>query len=176
MTNLTTHFTLTEAAKSQAAERLGIDNQPGMAIIAKLVRTANHILEPVRANYGKSFSPSSWYRCLELNRRLGSKDTSRHVKGEAVDFEVPGVDNLELAHWINDNLDFDQLILEFYDPRYPSSGWVHCSYVSQDENRGEVLTIQSKGILNAGLPKLFANKEQNYPNNLKIHAKTVLSN
>ena len=40
----------------------------------------------------------------------------------AADFEIPGVDNRELAQWIRDNLEVDQGILEFYKDGEPSSG------------------------------------------------------
>jgi len=53
---------------------------------------------------------------------------------------VPGVPNAELAEWIRDNLEFDQLILEFYTPGIPDSGWVHVSYLADGDNRGECLT------------------------------------
>lgn len=143
--NLSPHFTLREATKSQTATRKGIDNSPPPEFAKRLVRVAESILEPVRAHYGKPFSPSSWYRCPELNRAIGSGDNSQHVQGYAVDFEVPGVSNHDLAVWCQDNLDFDQLILEFHDPADPHSGWVHCSYIEGD-NRGSVITINSKGV------------------------------
>jgi hypothetical protein len=54
-----------------------------------------------------------------------------------------GVDNKELAKYIKNNLIFDQLILEFYTPSDPSSGWVHCSY-SKEENRKETLLYDGK--------------------------------
>lgn len=140
------HFTLHEAMKSQTAERLGIDNTPPDEIKPAIIQTANLILEPVRNFYGVGFSPSSWFRCLELNRAIGSKDTSQHPKGEAVDFEVPGVSNLEVAAWIREHLVFDQLILEFWTPDDPFAGWVHCSVVF-GKNRGEVLTIGKGGTI-----------------------------
>ena len=152
-TKLSRSFKLSEAIKSSTAVRLGIDNTPPDEIVPRIALVAQKILQPVRDEYGIPITPSSWYRCLELNRALNSADTSQHIKGRAVDFEVPTIDNLELAYFVKENLDFDQLILEFYNPRNPSSGWIHCSYVSEDDNRGEVLTIQPKGILNAGLPK-----------------------
>ena len=43
--------------------------------------------------------------------------------------ECPGVDNAELCDWIYKNLDFDQMILEYYKPGEPNSGWCHCSYI-----------------------------------------------
>ena len=59
----------------------------------------------------------------------------------AADFEIPGVDNRELAKWIRSELEFDQLILEFYRDNEPSSGWIHCSY-STDQNRNQSLRAQ----------------------------------
>lgn len=142
--HLSEHFTLREMTLSQTAARQGIDNTPDDDAVAALRAVCEHVLEPVRAHYGVPFSPSSGFRCLALNRALGSKDSSQHIKGEAVDLEVPGVPNYELAAWIRDNLTFDQLILEFYTPGDPTSGWVHCSYVAGD-NRLAALTIGPAG-------------------------------
>lgn len=148
--HLSDHFTLEELCKSQTALRAGIDNTPsadtpeGQAVITALTRVCERILEPIRVHFGVPFAPNSGYRCLELNRALKSKDSSQHVKGEAVDIEVPGIANFDLAEWIRDNREFDQLILEFYTPGEPASGWVHCSLID-DGNRGEVLTIGKQG-------------------------------
>jgi hypothetical protein len=68
---------------------------------------------------------------------------SQHTLGQAADFEVPGISNMELAQWIIDNLDYDQLILEFYDDVDPRSGWVHCSYV-ENPNRKKALRFDGK--------------------------------
>lgn len=148
---LSPHFTLRELTASQTAARKGIDNMPGEQALEHLRAVCEHILEPVRAHYGIPFSPSSGFRCLELNRAIGSHDGSQHVRGQAVDFEVPGVRNLDLARWIEANLRFDQLILEFYDLDDPTSGWVHCSWTDM-VRRGEVLTIGAGGALR-GLPE-----------------------
>lgn len=150
---LTDHFTLQEAVKSQTALRKGIDNTPTDAEKKKLAQVALHILEPVRRYFNIPFSPSSWFRCLELNRELGSNDDSQHVKAEAVDFEIPGIDNLTLAYWVMENIDFDQIILECHEPGDPNSGWVHASFVDPYENRGEVWTY-SNGQYTMGLPDL----------------------
>lgn len=114
--------------KSHTANRLGIDNTPDLLAIDNLKSLCKNVLEPVRLHYNIPIIPSSGFRCLELNRAIGSKDTSQHILGEAVDFEVAGRTNLEVYNWIRENLDFDQLILEFYTPTVVDSGWVHCSY------------------------------------------------
>ena len=133
---ITKHFTLEELTRSDTAVRFGIDNEPGSEETENLVRVCDMILEPIRHRYDTPILPSSGYRCLELNRKIGSSDKSQHTKGQAVDFEVKGVPNMEVASWIMDNLDYDQLILEFYKEGQPNSGWIHCSYVG-NENRNE---------------------------------------
>lgn len=142
---LSPHFSLSELTKSHTAVRLGINNEPGPEEIENLTRLTLSILEPVRREFGLPFTPSSGFRCLELNRAIGSKDTSQHIKGEAVDFEIPTVTNRIVAAWMQSHLKFDQLILEFHEPSDPSSGWIHVSLKARG-NRSEVLTINSTGV------------------------------
>ena len=132
---LSEHFSLQELTKSSTAERRGIANEPDDTAVENLIMVCETILEPVREHYGIPFIPNSGFRCLELNRAIGSSDRSQHTTGEAVDFEVPGISNREVALWVKENCKFDQLILEFYKEGDPSSGWVHCSYVIEGENR-----------------------------------------
>jgi len=133
---ITEYFTLNELTRSAVALRHGIVNRPGPQEIANLISLAANILEPVRQNFGRAFRPSSGYRAPEVNKLVGSKPTSQHVTGQAADFEIPAIANRMLANWIKDNLIFDQLILEFYRPDNPGSGWVHCSYaVNQNRNQ-----------------------------------------
>jgi hypothetical protein len=132
---LSTHFSLSELTKSETATRKGIDNTPNGTEIENLIILCSEILEPVREHYGVPFVPNSGYRGLDLNRAIGSSDKSQHVTGNAVDFEVPGFDNKEVALWVMENCDFDQLILEFYKEGEPTSGWVHCSYDSSKTHR-----------------------------------------
>lgn len=132
---LSEHFTLQELTKSSTALRLRIVNDPGDLEIQNLKRVCCFILEPVRTHYKIPFSPSSGYRSPNLNKAIGSKGTSQHVKGQAVDFELPGISNFEIASWMKQNLTFDQLILEFHQKEIPSSGWVHVSFVSPQTNR-----------------------------------------
>ena len=96
------------------------------------------MLEPIRAEFGP-FSPTSGYRCPELNVAVGGATNSQHMAGQAADIVIPGLTRFDLARWIEGALDFDQLILEFYTPGAPNSGWVHCSYAGPD-NRRESLT------------------------------------
>lgn len=142
---LSDHFTLGELIRSDTAERKGIDNTPPTEMIPELKRLCTEILEPVRARYGVPFRPNSGFRSEEVNREIGGSSGSQHCLGEAVDIEVPGVSNYDLARWIQDNLEFDQLILECYRPGEPGSGWVHVSLksVGQD-NRMVALTYSNR--------------------------------
>jgi|TARA_R110002020_G_scaffold187339_2_gene385631 zinc D-Ala-D-Ala carboxypeptidase len=138
---LTDNFTLAELTKSQTAERCGIDNNPDKEHIENLQRLCDNILQPVRDYFQKPVTISSGYRSPELSQKIGSSSRSQHCKGEAADFEVPGVSNKELADFINENLDYDQVILEFHNPDEINSGWVHASYVGEG-NRSEYLLAE----------------------------------
>jgi len=140
---LSGHFSLAELTKSQTATRKGIDNKPTLDHIENLTELCTQVLEPTRRNFGKPMVISSGYRSEELCEAIGSSKNSQHAKGEAADFEMFGLDNKELAKYIKNNLVFDQLILEFYNPDDPSSGWVHCSY-SKEENRKQSLLYNGK--------------------------------
>ena len=135
---LSANFSLSEMTKSQTATRKGIKNEPSTAHVENLIHLAESVLQPVRDHFGKSVMISSGYRSPELCEAIGSSSKSQHARGEAADFEIMGVDNMQLAMWINKNTDFDQLILEFYEPGDPNSGWVHCSAV-REGSRGQVL-------------------------------------
>jgi len=91
-----------------------------------------------------------------LNEAVGGSSKSQHCKGEAVDIEVPGVANYDIAKWIEDNLEYDQLILEFYTPGIPDSGWVHVSYRDDGENRGQSLTAMKEDGKTVYKPGLIA--------------------
>jgi len=149
--NLSEHFTLREMTRSQTAERLGIKNEPNSDQMLALTKVCANILEPVRNHYGIPFAPSSGFRSANLNEQIGGSARSQHCKGEAVDFEIPGVATNVLASWCRDNLpEFDQLICEAYRAGKPDSGWVHCSFAPA--MRREVLTYSvGKGYMN-GLP------------------------
>ena len=141
--NLTKNFTLSEMVKSETALRHGMDNTPGETEIANLKQLAEKVLQPVRDAYGKGVKVNSGYRHPEVNAKVGGSKTSDHCKGQAADIEIPGVANADLAKWITENLDFTQVILEFYTPGVPDSGWVHVSYDPANLKK-QVLTATKK--------------------------------
>ena len=122
---LSRNFTLSELTRSQTATRRGIDNTPDDEQIKNLERVCSEILQPVREHFGVGFSPSSGFLSVALCEAIGSSSKSQHAKGEAVDFEIPGQDNKSVAEWVRDNLNLDQLILEYYTREDPTYGWIH---------------------------------------------------
>ena len=152
MTKLSANFSVSELTRSQTATRKGIDNSPNDEQLANLKAMCENVLQPIRDYFGKPVRISSGLRVPELNAAIGGSTTSDHCKGMAADIEIPGVDNKELAEWIGENLEFRQLILEFYTGE-PDSGWVHVSY-NYDDNKQQVLTAtkqNGKTVYLAGL-------------------------
>lgn len=138
--HLSQNFTRAEFEFSDYAVRHGIDNHAPDALIDNMERLCQMILEPVRRRFG-AVRLTSGYRCVALNRALGSKDGSQHVSGQAADIVIPlGSRPLTVADWIvNEGLPFDQVIHEF-------GRWCHVSVPSAGkEPRREVLTIDRLG-------------------------------
>jgi zinc D-Ala-D-Ala carboxypeptidase len=152
---LSKNFALSEFVKSQAAERLGIDNTPSQVVVNNLKLLVSNVLQPVRDHYDKTMVISSGYRSPALNKAVGGARTSDHMTGCAADIEIPGVANYDLAVYIRDNLPFTQVILEFYTPGIPDSGWVHVSYDSGDL-RKQTLTATRKDGKTVYLQRLTA--------------------
>jgi len=145
MTKLSANFSLHELTKSEIALRLNLDNTPGEAEIESLRLLCEKVLQPVRDHFGKGVKVNSGYRSPESNAAVKGSKTSDHCFGRAADIEIPGVANADLAQWIMDNLDYTQLILEFYTPGIPDSGWVHVSFNPADLRKQELTATKVAG-------------------------------
>lgn len=143
--NLTANFTLSEMIKSETALRHNMDNTPGEKEIENLKRLAEKILQPVREHYQKGVKVNSGYRAPAVNQKVGGSPTSDHCKGQASDIEIPGVANADLAKWITENLEFTQVILEFYTQGIPDSGWVHVSYDPENLKKQALTAVKQNG-------------------------------
>jgi zinc D-Ala-D-Ala carboxypeptidase len=143
---LTENFSLNELTKSQTAERKGIDNTPSAEHQENLKSLCEMILQPIRDHFGQVVSVSSGYRSPELCVAIGSSTQSQHARGESADFEIFGVSNKELADYIDQNLDYDQLILEYWKGEdEPNSGWVHCSYTNGSNRKQYLRAYKENG-------------------------------
>lgn len=143
--NLSANFTLKELTKSDTATRLGLDNTPDEATIENIKLLCQEVLQPIRDHFGKSVTVNSCFRSPESNAAVGGSKTSDHCLGRAADIEIDGIPNPELAQWIMDNLDYTQLILEFYTQGQPNSGWVHVSYDPNNLKNQELTAVKVAG-------------------------------
>jgi len=150
MTQLSPHFSLNEMIRSDTGTRLGIDNTPTDEHLKNLVLVCENVLEPVRKVFGR-VRVNSGYRSLALNMAINPMTStinklSKHCTGQAVDFEVDGIPNAQIAAWCVANLpDFDQIILEFYTPGEPNSGWVHGGYVVGKQRKEVFTAVRENG-------------------------------
>jgi zinc D-Ala-D-Ala carboxypeptidase len=140
---LSEHFSLEEMTFSETAARQHIDNTPNAEEIEKLRWLAGR-LEEVRDLLGPMHI-NSGYRCLALNRALGSQDTSQHLKCEAADCtSIAGLSPLGMCTKVQQSdIAFDQCILEY-------GSWMHVSF-TQGVPRGQMLTIDHNGT-RLGIP------------------------
>lgn len=146
---LSKNFSLDEVTRSSTADKLGINNVPyDEDHYTNLQVVVDEIAQPLRDHFGKPVRINSGYRSLALNDAIGGSTKSQHSKGEALDLEIDGVSNLEVADWITDNCEYDQVILEFFNPADgPNSGWVHVSCkadLSQNRKRNLIALKDGK--------------------------------
>lgn len=142
---LSSNFSLSEMVKSEAALRHDLDNTPGETEVENLRNLVENVLQPVRDYFERAIKVNSGYRAPKVNVAVGGSRTSDHCKGQAADIEIPGIPNADLAQWIVDNCEFRQVILEFYTPGIPDSGWVHVSYVEGDNKKQVLTAMKEKG-------------------------------
>ncbi len=142
MKRISKHISYKEAVGSNYAKQKGIKNKPNEDQVENMKLLAEEVFEPLREWVDAPIKVNSMFRSLELNTALKGSKTSSHMKGEAMDItSMGGKSNLEMFHWIKDNLEFDQLIWEFgKEPK-----WLHVSY-NKDNNRKQVLVTKKRGV------------------------------
>lgn len=98
------------------------------AVIANLNVVASKMQE-IRNLLGESIRINSGYRCIDLNRALGSKDTSQHILGQACDFICPrfGTPAQIVECLMKNNIEVDQCLEE--------GSWIHISIVKENRNQ-----------------------------------------
>ena len=141
MKRISKHISYKEAVGSNYAKQKGIKNKPNEEQVENMKLLAEKVFEPLREWVGCPIRVNSMFRSLELNTALKGSKTSSHMKGEAMDItSMGGKSNLEMFHYIKDNLCFDQLIWEFgKEPK-----WLHVSF--SKNNRQQVLVTKKRGV------------------------------
>ena len=147
MKRISKHISYKEAVGSNYAKQKGIKNKPNEEQVENMQLLAEKVFEPLREWVGCPIKVNSMFRSQELNSAIKGSSTSSHMKGEAMDITRMACgkenckSNLDMFHWIKDNLEFDQLIWEFgSEPK-----WLHVSY-NKDKNRQQVLVTKKRGV------------------------------
>ena len=99
------YFSISELTYSTKARELHIDNTPfSYAIVDNLTSLIDNLLDPIREAWGKPLHVNSGYRCSALNKAVGGKPTSQHLKGEAADITAGSkAENKKLCEMIKDS-------------------------------------------------------------------------
>ena len=142
MKRISKHISYKEAVGSNYAKQKGIKNKPNEEQVENMKLLAEEVFEPLREWVDAPIKVNSMFRSLELNTALKGSKTSSHLNGEAMDItSMGGKSNLEMFHYIKDNLCFDQLIWEFG----AAPKWLHVSF-NKDNNRKQVLVTKKRGV------------------------------
>ena len=134
---LSANFSLEEFTASETAERRRLDNSLPPELLMTAQNTAE-MMEKIRAVLGDNpIIITSGYRSPEVNRAIGSGDSSDHIKAMAVDFKCPAFGSpkaiaLHLSNKI-DSLGIGQIIYEHT--------WVHVSTRRPSKDVNRVLTM-----------------------------------
>jgi hypothetical protein len=136
--NLTEHFTLEELTHTDHRE---FDNTPNDTELQNLRRLAEFLEDIKKTLDGKPIMVNSAFRSKQVNDAVGSRDSSQHRIGCAVDIRVPGLTPDQVVKTIiASDLPYDQLIREF-------DRWTHISIPNTPDTkpRKQALIIDKSG-------------------------------
>lgn len=136
--NLTPHFTLAELTYTDHRQ---FDNTPNEKELANLKRLALFLEDVKDALDGRPIMVNSGFRSKQVNDAVGSKDTSQHRLGCAVDVRIPGLTPDQVVRAIiAADLPYDQVIREF-------DRWTHISIPNERARapRRQALIIDRAG-------------------------------
>ena len=136
--NLTEHFTLAELTHTDHRE---FENIPNEAELENLKRLAAFLEEVKTVLGGRPVMVNSGFRSKQVNDAVGSKDSSQHRIGCAVDIRVPQLTPDQVVKAIiASGLAFDQVIREF-------DRWTHISIPNEPARtpRKQALIIDKAG-------------------------------
>ena len=131
------YFSIAEAFNSNIAKSKGIDNTiDDTDIMANICNCLGHA-DNIREIFGHPIYITSGYRCPELNKVIGGKPNSQHLRGEALDITSKSKEgNKKIFEIIKKYGVYDQLIDEH------NLSWVHVSW-KQDasQNRKQIIKL-----------------------------------
>ena len=138
MSQLSEHFSLEELTHTDHRE---YDNTPNDAELENLKRLAEFLEEVKQTLGGRPIMVNSAFRSKQVNDAVGSKDSSQHRIGCAVDIRVPELTPDQVVRAvIASSLAYDQVIREF-------DRWTHLSIPNTPDAkpRKQALIIDKQG-------------------------------
>jgi len=138
MSQLSEHFSLEELTHTDHRE---YDNTPNDAELENLKRLAEFLEEVKQTLGGRPIMVNSAFRSKQVNDAVGSKDSSQHRIGCAVDIRVPELTPDQVMRAvIASSLAYDQVIREF-------DRWTHISIPNTPDAkpRKQALIIDKQG-------------------------------
>jgi uncharacterized protein YcbK (DUF882 family) len=128
---LTDHFSLYELTAT-TLETFQERNRDVTEEQIEKLRSVARLLDHVRFILEVPIIVHSGYRCIDLNRAIGSKDTSQHLLCEAADFVPRGLDLAESFRKLwrdmkENGTNVGQLIYESTFRPYGKTSWIHIS-------------------------------------------------
>lgn len=148
-TQLSANYTLADLTTNTAVSQYKLQDQQGFTmqqLACNLKHVANNALEIIKAQYPSMIVTSGF--------RRGS-GSSQHLKGQAIDMQFPGSsksDYYDIAKWIQTNVPFDQLLLEWKSTG-SKNPWIHLS-LTEGSNRYQTLTLWNHKTYSTGLVDL----------------------
>lgn len=118
------YFSIKEFTRSATADRVKIDNSLPPELLDSATYTLQR-LDDIRAGYGKPIIITSGYRCPALNKAVGGKPNSQHLKAQAADLKWDD----DLLAYLLQHAKFDQLIEE----SSKRTKWLHISFLPTGE-------------------------------------------
>jgi hypothetical protein len=120
----------------QLAEHSPLVSGP-QAVVNNLAALAQNVIEPIKAKYPNTLVTNSY-------RHGASIGGGAHGTGQAADLQfrgVPAHSYFEIAKWIEQNIPYDQLLLEYLPGK---TVWVHISFALPGLPYGGLSTRKSK--------------------------------
>lgn len=115
------------------------ENIPNEIHLINAMAVVYNILQPVRDRFG-TVIVTSFQRNHSYNKRIGGSETSDHLYGKAVDFQVKGFSKMQMKtvfRWMFDYLEYKQLIFEEKN----GTIWIHAAFDFED-NKKETLIAE----------------------------------
>lgn len=114
------YFKINELIGSKVAEEKGIFNLPTDEKVIDNLNYSCSRMDEIRESYCKPIYVNSWYRCKELNEKVGGTKNSYHMSGLAVDIRW----DKDLLDYLKQKPQYDKLIIE----KAGKTKWLHLQF------------------------------------------------